>query len=139
MSFVQEVRSLIPERSLIINEPDDGSVFAYGTQDLNTYYRYLRVYGEENETRQSKLIRTRLYRIASDEQVRAAVESIGAEYVLVLDQGESNEDRPRLFTYENGKNWLGIELIRDDTPGLEKVLGRGDMRLYRITRCEDVA
>ncbi|RDB70478.1 DUF6541 family protein [Eggerthella sinensis] len=139
MSFVQEVRSLIPEGSLIINEPDDGSVFAYGTQDLNTYYRYLRVYGEENETRQSKLIRTRLYRIASDEQVRAAVESIGAEYVLVLDQGESKEDRPRLFTYENGKNWLGIELIRDDTPGFEKVLGRGDMRLYRITRCEDVA
>ena len=71
--------------------------------------------------------------------MRAAVESIGAEYVLVLDQGESKEDRPRLFTYENGKNWLGIELIRDDTPGFEKVLGRGDMRLYRITRCEDVA
>lgn len=133
MSFVQEVQSLIPEGSLVINEPDDGSVFAYGTQGLNTYYRYLRVYGEENETKQSRLIRTRLCRIAEDENVRSAVKGIGAEYVLVLDQGESKEERPRLFTYENGRNWRGIEAIRDDTPGFEAVLSRGDMRLYRIT------
>lgn len=137
MSFVQEVQSRIPEGSLIINVPDDGSVFAYGTQSLNTYYRYLREYGEENETKQSRIIRNGLYRIASDERVRDAVERIGAEYVLVLDQGESKEERPRLFTYENGKNWRGIELIRDDTPGFELLFARGDMRLYRIEEFEE--
>ncbi|MEG0759780.1 MAG: DUF6541 family protein, partial [Raoultibacter sp.] len=80
-----------------------------------------------------------LDRIASDKQVRDAVESIGAEYVLVLDQGEQEGERPRLFTYENGKKWRGIERIRDDTPGFELMLSRGDMRLYHIAKFEEEA
>ncbi|MEG0324664.1 MAG: DUF6541 family protein, partial [Raoultibacter sp.] len=139
MAFVGEAEKHIPEGSLVINEPDDGSAFAYGVQGLNTYYRYLRTYGETNETRESRVIRSELDRIASDKQVRDAVESIGAEYVLVLDQGEQEGERPRLFTYENGKKWRGIERIRDDTPGFELMLSRGDMRLYHIAKFEEEA
>lgn len=132
IAFVGEVEKAIPEGSLVINNPDDGSAFSYATSGLNTYYRYLRTYGEENEAEESAAIRNGLSRIATDERVRAAVDRIGAEYVLVLDQGEIEGDRPRFYTYENGKNWRGIDSIRDDTPGFEVVLSRGDMRLYRI-------
>ena len=65
--------------------------------------------------------------------MQEAVESIGAEYVLQLDQGEPDVESPRLFTYENGKKWRGIDGIRDDTPGFEVVLAEDDMRLYKIT------
>lgn len=135
IAFVREVVNTIPADSLVINIPDDGSAFSYPTSGLNTYYRYLRTYGEENETKESRIIRSSLSRITSDDRVRAAVDQIGAEYVLVLDQGEG--DRPRFFTYENGKNWRGIESIRDTTPGFEVVLGRGDMRLYRIMSSDE--
>lgn len=139
IAFVQEVCHAIPTGTLVINNPDDGSAFSYATSGLNTYYRYLRTYGEGNETEESATIRNGLSRIATDERVRAAVDRVGAEYVLVLDQGEIEGDRPRFFTYENGKNWRGIDSIRDDTPGFERVLSRGDMRLYRIADSDEAA
>lgn len=139
IAFVDEVVDAIPAGSLVVNNPDDGSAFSYPTSGLNTYYRYLRTYGEDNETKESATIRNSLSRIGSDERVRAAVDRIGAEYVLVLDQGEVEGDRPRFFTYENGKNWHGIESIRDGTPGFETVLSRGDMRLYRIVGSDETA
>ena len=98
---------------------------------LNVYYRYLRTYGGDDETGESKLIRTRLDELASNDEVREAVRNVGGSYVLQLDQGKG-EASPRLFTYENGKNWQGLESIDDDTPGFEVVLARDDMRLYKI-------
>ncbi|HJH44146.1 MAG TPA: hypothetical protein K8V16_10200 [Rubneribacter badeniensis] len=134
-AFVGEVRKAVPSDSLILNVPDDGSAFAYAVDDLRVYYRYLRTYGGDDETEESRLIRTRLDHVASDAKVREAVREVGGEYVLLLDQGPGDPSSPRryLFTYEDGRNWMGILGITDDTPGFEVVLAEKDMRLYRIT------
>lgn len=129
--FVSEVEK-VTEGALIINVPDDGSAYAYGVDGLNVLYRYPSVYGGDDETPESKLIRGGLCDIEDDDDVRLAVRLIGAEYVLQLDQGEDQmEHSPHLFTYEAAL-WPGLNAIDDDTPGFEVVLARGDMRLYRV-------
>ena len=132
-AFVQQVKQTVPADALIINVPDDGSAFAFAADGLRTYFRYTREYDVSSETSESRIIRNSLRTIADNEYVQEAVGSIGAEYVLQLDQGEPDVESPHLFTYENGKKWRGIDGIRDDTPGFEVVLAEGDMRLYKIT------
>lgn len=132
-AFVQEVKQVLPSDALVINVPDDGSMFAFPADGLRTYYRYTRTYGKSDEVPESAVIRGRLCRIAEDESVQQAVRSVGAQYVLQLDQGQPGVERNYMFTYDSGKNWRGIDAIRDDTPGFEVVLARDDMRLYRIT------
>lgn len=132
-SFVQEALRELPPNALVVNIPDDGSAFSYGLDGMRTYYRYLRTYGGMGETDESLLIRSRLWDIAEDEDVQEAVRSVGAQYVLVLDQGNSRLYSPRWFTYMTGATWRGIELIDDETPGFEIVKADGDKRLYRIT------
>lgn len=135
-AFVQKVREVVPSDALILNVPDDGSAFSYGVDGLRTYYRYLRTYGEDDETEASKLIRNHLSEISSDNRVRDAVAELGASYLMTLDEGQSQYESPRLFTYEDGGNWVGIDSIDDSTPGFEVVLSEGDMRLYRIVAAE---
>lgn len=135
-SFVQEALRDLPPGALVVNVPDDGSAFSYGLDGMRTYYRYLRTYGGVGETKESLLIRSRLWDIAEDEDVQAAVRSVGAAYVLALDQGDSRLHSPRWYTYMTGATWHGIELIDDETPGFEIVKADGDKRLYRITAAE---
>ena len=138
--FVAQVKLVVPADEPLINSPDDGSVFLYGYDGLRAYYRSLAGYSlESGESRDSVLIRTGLYRIAEDEEVRAAVERAGAHYVLVLDQGKTDgldsDEEKRRFLFKDDIDqeiWSGIRAIDDDTPGFEAVLSQGDMRLYRI-------
>ena len=139
--FVKEAKQLIPDGALVINNPNDGSCFCYVVDDIRVYYRYLRAYGEGGESEDSELIRSRLDMIAHDERVNQAVRNVGAEYVLLLDQGRENDpadpDSFFFFTYERKGLWSGIDLVSDTTPGFEVVLSRNDMRLYRITAIEE--
>ena len=139
--FVAEVEKIIPEGAVVINNPNDGSCFCYVVDGMRTYYRYLRTYGEGGETRDSELIRSRLDCVDTDERVREAVENVGAQYLLLLDQGRqynpSDPDSNFFFTYEDNRLWAGIDDVRDSTPGFEVVLARDDMRLYRITAIDD--
>lgn len=138
--FVEQVREIVPEDQVLINEPDDGSVFLYGLDGVRIYYRYFTGYGlESGESSDSFLIRGHLDEIAFNEEVREAVDNIGAEYVLVLDQGDAEPCGPagesRRFLPYHGVHkeaWQGIVEIDDETPGFEAVLSEGDMRLYRI-------
>lgn len=125
--FVARCLEVIPEGALVINVPNDGSVFAYSLDGMNVRYRYFHGYGGSDETENSLVIRQSLSDIAEDDSVKQAVSDIGAEYVLKLDVSES---RPLLPYDEN--DWIGITPIQDDTQGFEVVLSEGDMRLYRI-------
>ncbi len=130
-AFVKKAQDAIPEDALVVNAPIDGSVLAYGIDGLNTYFRYK---FPEELTEESALIRGWLNQISEKPDVRAAVESVGAEYVLLLDQGATLEDG-KWFTYQTQKGldcWRGITGITDETPGFEVVLAEDDMRLYRI-------
>lgn len=138
--FVDEVQKVVSEDDLVINEPDDGSVFLYGLDGMRTYYRYFTGYGlEAGESEDSYLIRGHLDEIATNAEVKEAVDRLGAEYVLVLDQGDTEPRGPqgeaRRFLPVHGVSkeaWQGIVDITDETPGFEVVLSEGDMRLYRI-------
>ena len=131
VAFVKQALDRMPEDALVINQPNDGSMFAYALDDMNTYYRHCRVGGQ---TEDSKRIRLKLADYATDEQVRKAVEDTGAEYVLLLDQGVKMEDGVWLPQYGDPEPWKGIDSITDDTPGFSVVLSDGDMRLYRIDK-----
>lgn len=129
--FVEKVLSIIPKDSLVINQPCDGSVFAYGVNGLNTYFRST---SSDDLPEDAFNIQKGLAQIAGNSAVQDAVERSGAEYVLLLDQGVPFEEgtwlvqtNDRQFHY-----WDGINNITDDTPGLEPVLAEGDMRLYKI-------
>ncbi len=130
-AFVREAVSLIPDDAIVLNEPNDGSAFAYCVDDLRVVYRYLRGYGGAGETEESRVIRESLADIASDPRVAEAVRSLGADYLIQLDAGDDANEHAYLFSYEP-EQWRGIDSVRDDTPGFEVVLARDDMRLYRI-------
>lgn len=138
--FVKQVREIVPDDEVIINSPDDGSIFLYGYDGLRTYYRYLTGYSiESGESADSAFIRKGLYRLAADARVKEAVRAIGAQYVLVLDQGkddaaESDDERWRFILKDETDDevWSGIRAIDDETPGFEIVLSQDDMRLYRM-------
>ena len=129
--FVDKALSLIPENSVVINQPNDGSVFSYGINSLDTYYRFISI-NPSNETPESELIRTNLCNYATNKEVQQAVQSIGAKYVLLLDQGKEWDDMPKLPQSTEPENWKGLDNIDDSTPGFKIVLAEGDMRLYEI-------
>ncbi|WP_370519606.1 DUF6541 family protein [Adlercreutzia sp. ZJ242] len=131
-AFAQEAAA-ITRGDLVLNMPDDGSEYAYALCGMNTYYRYNGPYGKGDETPESRLIREQLRGIATEPDVRDAVDAVGATYLLLLDQGDPKLERSRhLFTFE-WQQWQGVSAISDNTPGFEPVLAEGDMRLYRIT------
>ena len=131
IAFVEKVKSAVEPGALILNEPNDGSVFAYGANNANVYYRYVSGWDGPSESEESKVIRRSLDVVALDPNVADAVRAIGAEYLLQLDQNGKHDGNHFLFSYE-ANDWFGIDRIDDDTPGFEIVLSEGDMRLYRI-------
>lgn len=131
MEFIEEVKSIVPADAVVLNEPNDGTTFAYGIDDLNVYYRYVSSYGGSDESDVSKTVRRSLDVIAFDPSVAKAVEAIGAEYLVKLDLDGRTDGNHFLFSYEE-EDWFGIDRVDDDTAGFEVVLSRGDMRLYRI-------
>lgn len=131
IEFVEKVIDAIPEGSLVINQPFDGSLLAYGVNHLNTYYRAIREYSPEAETAESALIRTSIDEIADNADVRNAVKKIGAEYLMILDHSEEDLSGTYAGTYDDSK-WIGINSVDDSTNGFEVVLADGEMRLYKI-------
>lgn len=128
--FVSEAFANVPAGSVVINVPDDGSAFLYGTHGIDVYYHRGSI--GDGESTNSQLIRTRLYNYVNDSETRAAIEAVGADYVLILDRPDTEGKRGVFHTYQRDM-WTGIEGITDNTPGFSLVLSSGDMALYRIT------
>ena len=128
--FAEKVLETIPEGSVVINNPGDGSLLLYGVDGMRCYYRTASGY-EEGETEESKLIRTDLKDIETNEAVRAAVNEIGAKYVLVLDASNFKESFLSI-TRTPESAFRGITEINDDTPVFKVVLAEDSMRLYEM-------
>lgn len=134
--FVDHALDVIPEGSVVVNLPDDGTMFAYGNDGLRTIYRDTRTYDIDTERSESREIREHLDQVSTRKEVQDALNYFGAHYLILLDQGEQTDDvRSYLFTWDWFKDewWTGINSVSDETPGFEVVLDEGDMRLYRIT------
>lgn len=129
--FVSEVKSIVGD-SLVLNMPEDGSFFAYSQADLNVFYRQPGLTDAAGQTEQSHIIKNHLYQISSEKSVKSAVNELGAKYILLLDQGGQITSDRHTYGYYNPDEWLGFNNINDATPGFERVLSEGDMRLYKI-------
>lgn len=129
--FAAKAQECMPADSVVINDPSDGSVLLYGLQGIRCYYRGTGGYGDVHESEASKLIRMHLSDIATNEQVRDAVHSIGAKYVLILD-GQNKRAGFLNFMGARMDGFKGIEAIDDSTPGFKVILADGPMRLYEI-------
>lgn len=132
IEFVEKVIDVIPEDSLVVNQPFDGSLLAYGINHLNTYYRAIGGYDSDGETSDSVLIRTSIDEIADNADVRDAVKKTGAEYLMILDHSEGDLSGTYAGAYD-GSKWVGINSVDELTKGFEMVLSDGEMRLYKIT------
>ena len=130
--FARKALKLVPDGSLVINSPNDGSAFLYALDNANILYRSCSLPSADDELQESIDIRMRLDELVDDVAVRDAVERFGAEYVLLLDQGADNgENRQRFWSYFPDQ-WTGVEGVTNETPGFSEVLSEGDMSLLKI-------
>lgn len=134
VDFVNKSDKLIKPGAKVINIPFDGSCLAYDIQGLNTYYRDPHISGSKNstETEHSWLYRKQLSNYLDCQQIRDALKNDHIEYVLLLDDGESEGEPERYFAGYNENDWSGITSINENTPGFSLVLAKDDMKLYRI-------
>ena len=129
--FVMKAKKIVGD-NLVLNSPEDGSFFAYSLASLNVYYRQPGLTNKGPQSQASYLIKNKLYQYANNNDVKRAVKSISAKYVLLLDQGgEITADR-HTYGYYKPNEWQGFNRITDSTLGFKCVLSEGDMRLYRI-------
>ena len=132
LEFSEKALAMIPDNSIVINSPNDGSGFLYALQNARVLYREFALPSIENEKTESEIIRHGLNRVATDESVKNAVDTFGAQYLLVLDLGgEGDEDSEYFWSYWPDQ-WDGIDAVNDNTPGFTVLLSEGDMRLYKI-------
>lgn len=134
VDFVNKSDKLIKPGAKVINIPFDGSCLAYDIQGLNAYYRDPHISGSKNstETEHSWLYRKQLSNYLDCQQIRDALKNDHIEYVLMLDDGESEGEPERYFAGYNENDWSGITSINENTPGFSLVLAKDDMKLYRI-------
>lgn len=131
-AFVNEVKKVVNSDDVILNNPEDGSFFANSVSDLNVYYRTTHIGENNNDSRDSQLVRTKLNQISVNPEVRRAAQNLSAKYILILGQGGCRDDEHPYYLYYQEKLWRGINKITDDTTGLTLVLSKDDNRLYRI-------
>ena len=134
VDFVDKAKELMDDpNALVINSPNDGSLFAYGVNAINTYFRGSAVKHQSDE---AIILRTRLSDYSFDSKVKHVVEYTDAKYVLQLDHGVAYEDLIKLpqFYEKNKDAWRGVDAIDESTPGFTLLLSEGDMRFYRIDR-----
>lgn len=77
-------------------------------------------------TRLPAIFKSSLDEAGYNEEVKLAVKSSGAKYLLYLDE------TIHIGSFDESE-WEGILSVTDETPGFETVLADGNMRLYRIT------
>lgn len=136
--FVEKVRQIVPSGSLILNQPYDGSVYAWGIDDLNVYYKAWQGNWLGKPTAQSKLIMNSLDSMDDDQHVCRAVKESHAQYLMLLDRTDYKpdpDDEAKVISdYASYKkhDWRGVDAVHDGTPGFTPVLQQGVMRLYKI-------
>ncbi len=130
LEFLRRVELTVPAGAVIANVPQDGSLWAYGTNNLHVLWRFPNGY-DASERAASAILRKRLNRIASDPEVLQTAHDLNVQYVLILNN-VVDYTNALTSTYKPG-TFRGITQITDTTPGFEVVLEEGSMRLYKIT------
>lgn len=130
--FLTEVKQVVGDE-LVINKPDDGSVFAYGGNNIDVFYKRTGIEAYLTDSGESQLFRNNLDEYATNEDVQEAVKKTGAKYLLLLDADVNDKAQTRYwFDHYYKELWQGMDAITEETPGFKVVLAEGDMRLYEI-------
>ena len=130
-AFIQKASEVVDD-GLVLNDPFDGSVYAFMVDDLPVYYRTLRAFDTDAESEESAVVREGIQNVATDAEVRDALRDTGIRYVLLLDQNGGEEDNPGPHPGYRERHWEALDSLNDKTPGLNVILSDGDMRLYEI-------
>lgn len=135
-AFIREAMDeVLPEGAMVINVPSDGSCWSYGVEGINTFFRRSSNTGSRWDADEANLIRTRLNKVATDQEVQDKLKELDAHYLLMLDDPSSDHPTKTSQRYKP-EDWAGIESIDESTPGFKLLLSEGDMRLYEITAVE---
>lgn len=130
--FAERALSYVPENAVILNNPNDGSVFLYPLFNSAIYYRSCTTPSKGTESAESETIRLKLSEISTSPEVQQAVQNIGAVYVLQLDSGDRPEEFRINYQNYNPDEWIGFNSLDENTPGFTVVYSDNDMYLYRI-------
>lgn len=145
-AFVEEVSGIVGN-GLVLNDPYDGSAFLGGVNGVKVFFpEYLRYDKEAQDD--VALLREHLDEYGSNEEVQALIESLGVEYLLLLDDPNESTNLTREWDLNEPlridddvfrgslEAWQGFYDINDATSGFELVLEHGDMKLFRLVRPE---
>lgn len=130
---VRELKGIVGD-DIVANSTYDGSLFAYGSDDVHMLYRFndnlYDIDGKATDIADAQLIRTKLNEIAANPEVKAAAERLGVRWVAQLDTTHAIQEANGFY---HAEDWAGIESVDDNTPGFQPAYQNGYVKLYKIT------
>ncbi|MFB8386167.1 DUF6541 family protein [Microbacterium sp. NPDC055910] len=121
LALFAQLDDLMPEGAVAVGNPSTGIAFGYVLTDRDVYPRTW----SPPRTEEFDLISQELRDVADNPEVCAALDDIGAEYVLDFGPGEATPGRyviPAMSGF-------------DGRDGFELVAREGDASLWRVTAC----
>ena len=132
--FLKQVHNVVGN-DLVLNNPFDGSVYAYPLFGMNVYFKSINFNGE---TEDAVIIRESASDYGVDPKVTSAIDRTNARYILVLDKSNYISMSESLlysqYTLYPFQQWTGFEDIPVDSSRFSIVLDDGKNKLYRINR-----
>lgn len=135
LNFLQQVTRYVPTGEPVLNNPYDGSAYAYGLMNLNTVYRSYEANWIGHATKdQDDLHQVTNDAAAKPDLVCPLLERNDVRYVLVMPKNATSYSGQDGVRYSVSW-WKGLE-ISSSTPGFVPVLtdGKGDV-LYEVAAC----
>lgn len=128
LSFMEEARSITGTDSKVMNDPFDGSMFAYGVLGLPVVFPAMPGNWIGSPNPEAEYLKDHLANVETESsKVCPMVRNLDVHYVMVLERHKQIFDEPH--------PWAGVRNITPQTPGFERVLNEGPYSLYKITAC----
>lgn len=137
LAFADEVHNITGSDAIVLNNPFDGSVFLYSSDNINMYFKSFIAFGG-NDTAGSineRNLRRDASCYMSNSEIYQLMKEYDIEYVIQLDSGglgSSNSTFDNNYSDRIETYFKGIQSIDESTPGFSLVLSSGDMRLYKV-------
>lgn len=120
-ALLSRLDSVVPEGELIVGNPSTGMAFGFALGDRDVYP----LSWQPPRTQPYEVLAARMNAAATDPEVCAAIDALGARFVLDFGPGETQYGRYLLPGFTDIAGREGFELVDRE----------GDAALYRITAC----
>lgn len=133
-SFLKQALNIIGD-DLVLNDPFDGSVYAYPLYGMNVYFKSINFKGE---TEDAVIIGESASDYGIDSDITSVIDRTNARYIILLDKANYIPMNDSMlysqYTLYPFRQWTGFEEISADSPYFTLVLDDGINKLYRINR-----